>query len=104
MQTSTFKLFTLGLLLAVCRLAIASETVEILHLPGTDGDPDKIDYAELPVLEGEHAVVSQATRNLEGVDKENPLPTDMLRRAILVHLERRTQGRRLADTRGAVRR
>ena len=29
----------------------------MLDLPGTGGDPDKIDYAALPVLKGQHAIV-----------------------------------------------
>ena len=51
--------------------------VEILNLPKSGTDPTKIDYATLPVLKGEHVVISQATRNRQGMNKDNPLPTDM---------------------------
>lgn len=50
--------------------------LEILNLPESGTDPAKIDYAKLPVLKGEHSVISQATRNRQGTNKENPLPTD----------------------------
>lgn len=50
--------------------------VGILNLPESGTDPAKIEYAKLPVLKGEHSVISQATRNRQGTNKENPLPTD----------------------------
>lgn len=38
-------------------LSIAADLPPMLALPGIDGDPDKIDYAKLPLLKGTHAVV-----------------------------------------------
>lgn len=38
-------------------LASAESLPALLDLPGTDGDPDQIDYASLPVLTGRHAIV-----------------------------------------------
>src|SRR5687768_15450633 len=35
----------------------ASDTRPMLDLPGTAGDPAKIDYATLPLLAGRHSVV-----------------------------------------------
>ncbi len=51
------------LLVPHVKLGIAAEPpadVAILNLPGTGGDPAKIDYAILPRLEGAHGVVSGA--------------------------------------------
>jgi hypothetical protein len=47
-------LFCLALLTAPAR---AAELPPLLNLPGTSGDVAKIDFARLPVLKGEHAVV-----------------------------------------------
>ena len=66
--------------LCVASLAVGAEPskpVVVLDLPHSGADPTKIDYLTLPVLEGDHAVISQASRNQQGIDKENPLPTDM---------------------------
>src|SRR6186713_767755 len=52
----------LCLLLAfVCGGVLAADSpAPMLNLPGTDGDPEKIDYAGLPLLRGTHAVVCPA--------------------------------------------
>ena len=44
-------------------IAAAAGLVILLDLPGSGTDPDRIDYAKLPRLKGDHAVVSIATRN-----------------------------------------
>lgn len=38
-------------------IAHAADMPPMLDLPGTGGDPDKIDYAAMPVLKGAHAIV-----------------------------------------------
>jgi hypothetical protein len=49
------------LLAFVCRGVLAADSpAPMLNLPGTDGDPEKIDYAGLPLLRGTHAVVCPA--------------------------------------------
>lgn len=40
--------------------AEAADPVRILHLPGSGTDPEAIRYAELPVIEGTHAVINSA--------------------------------------------
>ena len=46
------------LLALVCSQVLAIEpSSPMLNIPGTGGDPDKIDYASLPLLHGTHAVV-----------------------------------------------
>jgi hypothetical protein len=66
--------FLVSLLIACAGLAHAAEPVTILNLPGTGGDPARIDYAKLPRLGGEHTVISAAERNTDAAVSEN-LPT-----------------------------
>jgi hypothetical protein len=48
----------LFLFVLACGHALAAETpAPMLTLPGTDGDPAKIDFTTLPVLHGTHAVI-----------------------------------------------
>jgi hypothetical protein len=47
----------LPFLLATCWLGPAWALEPMMNLPGTAGDPEKIDYARLPFLKGTHAVV-----------------------------------------------
>jgi hypothetical protein len=54
-----------AILLVGAGLALAAEPVAILNLPGSRTDPEKIDYAALPRLAGQHAVISTALRNAE---------------------------------------
>lgn len=51
MRTPTFLLPFLAL------AAFAAEPPPLLDLPGTNGDAEKIDFAALPLLKGEHAIV-----------------------------------------------
>ncbi len=57
--------------------APAAGPIVLLELPESGTDPLKINYATLPVLGGDHTVISQATRNRQGTSIPNPLPTDM---------------------------
>ena len=45
------------LVLLFCGVLRSEEPPPMLDLPGTGGDPARIDYAALPLLKGEHAVV-----------------------------------------------
>jgi len=57
------SLATLCLLLALGAATFAAEPLpQMLRLPGTGEDPTKIDFATLPVLRGEHAVVSRGDK------------------------------------------
>eukprot|EP00913_Durusdinium_trenchii_P035331 g33061.t1 len=46
-----------------------TKSVTVLDLPGSGTDPGKIDYARLPRLQGEHAVVSSAEVSAKSVGK-----------------------------------
>ncbi len=52
--------------IALCLFAITTsgntvEPVEILNLPGSGTDPEKIDYADIPIISGMHAVINPAS-------------------------------------------
>lgn len=51
----------LAVLLADSSL-VADDPVPVLNLPSSGTDPDAIDYDELPVLTGQHAIVNPAAR------------------------------------------
>lgn len=47
-----------------------AEPVPLLDLPGSGTDPEAIDYASLPVLEGEHAVINPAAKSPDFAEGE----------------------------------
>lgn len=47
-----------------------AEPVPLLDLPGSGTDPEAIDYASLPVLEGEHAVINPAAKSPDFAESE----------------------------------
>ena len=64
LETGTMKprriVFTLALLAAAIVARAETAALPLLKLPGMNGDPELIDYAGLPVLKGQLAVVNHA--------------------------------------------